>query len=85
MGKIAIGLKNPTLQFDGQYELLANFLEQGDQRPEIGGDVWNHKHCPAEIGLNGDNLEGAGLHYGKEWVEAAREHFGRFEFARIVV
>ena len=52
---------------------------------EIRRDVWDHKRCPAEIGLNGDDFEGAGLRYGEERVEALEKHFCRFGFSRLVV
>ena len=79
-----IGLNDPILQLDGKYEFFADFLEKGEQRSEIRCDI-QHKCRPAEIGLDSDNFEGAGLCYSEKWVEALRKHFGGFEFVRFVV
>lgn len=79
-----IGLNDPVLQLDGKYEFFADFLKKGEQRSEIWCNI-QHKCHPAEIGLDSDNFEGAGLHYSEKWVEALRKHFGGFEFVRFVI
>jgi len=79
MCKAMIGLNNPVLQFDGKYEFFMNFLEKGDQRLKIWCNIWD-KGRPAEIRLDGDNFEGAWLHYS-----TLGKHFGGFEFVRLVI
>ena len=79
-----IGLNDPVLQLDGKYEFFVDFLKKGEQRSEIRCNI-QHKCCPAEIRLDSDNFEGAGLRYSEKWVKALRKHFGGFEFVGFVI
>ena len=47
--------------------------------------MWKYEPSPAKIGLNCDDLEGAGVCNSEVRVKTVCKYFGRFESARVVI